>query len=60
MVNLITIEDGSGRKVARPITDSKEYIALRNAPDNAKNFYDARGGDAAAKERQLQFHYNAL
>ena len=60
MVNLITIEDGSGRKVARPIKDSKEYIALRNAPDNAKNFYDARGGDEAAKARQIQFNYNDL
>ena len=60
MVNLITIEDGSGRKIARPIRDSKEYIALRNAPDNAKNFYDARGGDEAAKARQIQFNYNDL
>ena len=60
MVNLITIEGGSGRKVARPIKDSKEYIALRNAPDNAKNFYDARGGDEAAKARQIQFNYNDL
>ena len=60
MVNLITIENGSGRKIARPIKDSKEYIALRNAPENAKNFYDARGGDEAAKANQIQFNYNDL
>ena len=60
MVNLIYQIDGSGPKYARPIKDSKEYIALRNAPDNAKSFYDARGGDEAAKANQIQFNYNDL
>ena len=38
----------------------KAYLALRNAPENAKNFYDARGGDVAAKAAQVQFNYNDL
>ena len=60
MVNLIYQKNGKGAKYARPIKDSKEYIALRNAPDNAKSFYDARGGDEAAKAQQIQFCYNDL
>ena len=59
MVNLITI-DGSGHKVARPVADRKGYLALRNTPGNAKNFYDARAGDEQAKARQVQFCYNDL
>ena len=59
MVNLITIDE-SGRKVARPVTSREEYIALRNAPENAKNFYDARGGDEKAKGSQIEFNYNDL
>ena len=59
MVNLITL-DGSGHKVARPVTSRDEYIALRNAEENVKCFYDARQGDNAAKGKQLQFNYNDL
>ena len=43
MVNEIYMD--GGRKKARPITNRADYIAQRNHPDNAKNFYDARGGD---------------
>ena len=60
MVNLIYQKNGKGPKYARPIKDSKEYIAMRNAPDNAKSFYDARGGHEAAKAQQIQFCYNDL
>ena len=59
MVNLIYM-DGNGHKVARPVADRTDYTALRNAPENAKNFYDARAGDKAAKGRQTQFNYNDL
>lgn len=59
MVNLITI-DRSGHKVARPVTNREDYFALRNAPDNVKNFNDARAGDEKAKGRQVQFCYNDL
>ena len=59
MVNLIYF-DGSGHKMARPVTNREEYVALRNAPDNAKNFYDARSGNEAAKASQIQFCYNDL
>lgn len=57
MVNLIRI-DGSGRKTAQPVTNREDYMAQRNAPENAKNFYDARGGDEKAKARQVQYCYN--
>ena len=60
MINLIYQKDGKGPKLSRPVTSREEYFALRNAPDNAKNFYDARGGDETAKAAQIQFNYNDL
>ena len=59
MINYIYM-DRSGHKKARPVKTRKAYLALRNAPENAKNFYDARGGDVAAKAAQVQFNYNDL
>ena len=59
MINQIYI-DRNGHKKARPVKTRKAYLALRNAPENAKNFYDARGGDVAAKAAQVQFNYNDL
>ena len=60
MINYIYQKDGKGPKLARPVTTRAEYIALRNAPENVKNFYDARGGDEAAKGNQIEFNYNDL
>ena len=60
MVSLIYQERENGPKLARPVKNRDEYFALRNAPDNAKNFYDARGGNEAAKACQIQFNYNDL
>ena len=60
MINYIYQKDGKGPKLARPVTSRKEYLALRNAPENAKNFYDARGGDETAKSSQVEFNYNDL
>ena len=59
MINLI-YKDGRGHKMARPVTTREEYVALRNTPENAKCFYDARGGQQAAKLKQVQFNYNDL
>ena len=59
MVNEIYL-DGSGHKMARPVKNREEYFALRNTAENAKYFYDARGGDEAAKAQQAQFCYNDL
>ena len=59
MVNLVFI-NGDGHKAARPVTNREDYVALRNAAENAKNFYDARGGNEAAKAQQIQFNYNDL
>ena len=58
MINYVYSVDGP--KYARPVTTRDEYIALRNSPENAKNFYDARGGDDQAKASQIQFNYNDL
>ena len=58
MINYVYSVDGP--KYARPVTTRDEYIALRNSPENAKNFYDARGGDEQAKASQIQFNYNDL
>ena len=57
MVNLIYM-DGSGHKKARSVNTRDEYLALRNKPENAKNFYDARSVDKQAKLRLEQFNYN--
>lgn len=59
MVSLVFI-NGSGHKEARPVTCREDYVALRNAPENAQCFYDARGGNEAAKGQQVQFCYNDL
>ena len=59
MINLI-YKDGRGHKMARPVISREEYVALRNAPDNAKCFYDARGGQQAQKMQLMQFNYNDL
>ena len=59
MVNLIYM-DGSGHKVARPVKNREEYVAQRNAEANVENFRKARGGDARAKARLLQYNYNDL
>ena len=59
MVNLIYM-DGSGHKVARPVKNREEYAAQRNAQVNVENFRRARGGDARAKARLLQYNYNDL
>ena len=59
MVNLIIINE-DGHKIARPVTNREDYFAQRNAPDNVKNFYDARSGDEQAKGRQVQYCYNDL
>ena len=58
MVNEIYMD--GGRKKARPVTNRADYMAQRNHPDNAKNFYDARGGDQKAKARQRQYNYGDL
>ena len=60
MINLIYQKNGKGPKLARPVKNREEYFALRNAAENAKNFYDARGGSEAAKAAQIQFNYNDL
>ena len=59
MVNVIYM-DGNGRKVARLDTDREEYFALRNTPENTKNFCDARNDDEKAKGSQVQFNYNDM
>ena len=58
MVNEIYLD--GGRKKARPVTSREEYIARRNTPENAKNFYDARAGNEKAKARQVQYNYGDL
>ena len=57
-VSLVYMKDGA--KMTRPIFTREEYFKLRNAPENAKNFYDARNGNEQAKADQVQFCYNDL
>ena len=57
-VNLVYLKDGA--KMTRPVLSREEYFKLRNTPENAKNFYDARGGNEKAKGDQVQFCYNDL
>jgi len=60
MINRIYQKNGKGPKLACPVNNREEYFALRNASENAKSFYDARGGNEAAKSSQIQFNYNDL
>ncbi|MBR4855423.1 MAG: hypothetical protein IKU94_02225, partial [Bacteroidaceae bacterium] len=57
-VYLITTE--GGHKVARPVTDREEFLALRNSPAQRHNLELARGGDDKAKHRMVQFCYSCL
>ena len=57
-VRIVFLKDGA--KMTRPVLTREEYLALRNTPENAKHFYDARGGDVQAKGSQVQFCYNDL
>ena len=58
MVNEIYLD--GGRKKARPVTNRTDYMAQRNDPANAKNFYDARAGNEKSKGRQKQYNYSDL
>ncbi len=61
MVYQIRYEDkGSGRrqKVARPIKNRKELMALRNSKMNLRLLAKARDGDSEAKAKLLQLAYN--
>ena len=57
-VNHVFMKDGA--KMTRPVLSREDYFKLRNAPENAKNFYDARNGSEQAKADQVQFCYNDL
>jgi len=57
-VRIVFLKDGA--KMTRPVLTREEYLSLRNTPENAKRFYDARGGDVQAKGSQVQFCYNDL
>jgi hypothetical protein len=57
-VHYVFMKDGA--KMTRPVLSQEDYFKLRNAPENAKNFYDAREGNEKAKASQVQFCYNDL
>ena len=57
MVNHIT-KDADGHKVARRINSREEYVEIRNAVENRKNFLAARKGNDDAKKKLSQFNYN--
>ena len=57
-VRIVFLKDGA--KMTRPVLTREEYLSVRNTPENAKRFYDARGGDVQAKGSQVQFCYNDL
>ena len=53
-------KDGNGRnkKVARPVKDRAELMALRNSKENLELLAKARQGDGEAKAKLLQLAYN--
>ena len=53
-------KDGNGRnkKVARPVKDRTELMALRNSKENQELLAKARQGDGEAKAKLLQMAYN--
>lgn len=61
MIYQITyVKDGNGRskKVARPVKDRAELMALRDSKENLEQLAKARQGDSDAKARLLQLAYN--
>ena len=54
------VKDGSGRnrKVARPVKNREELLALRNSPENLAHLAKARQGDQTEKAELLQLAYN--
>lgn len=56
MIHLVYFENR--RKMARPIQDREELMALRNSPQNIAHLQKARKGDAKAKTKLLQLAYN--
>ena len=56
MIYLIT-KDGSS-KLATPIKNREELLALRDSKENLENLSKARQGDDAAKAKLLQLAYN--
>ena len=53
-------KDGNGRnkKVARPVKDRAELMALKNSKENLELLAKARQGDGEAKAKLLQLAYN--
>ena len=53
-------KDGSGRnrKVARPVRDRQELMALRDSPENLGHLAKARQGSDADKRELVQLAYN--
>ncbi len=53
-------KDGNGRnkKVARPVKDRAELMAMRNSKENLELLARARQGDGEAKAKLLQLAYN--
>ena len=58
MINVISLSNG--HKVARPVLNREDFLALRNSSDNLSNLALARQGDEEAKARLVQFAYNDL
>ena len=55
------IKEGLGRgrhKVARPVKNREELLALRNSEENLSHLAKARQGDDAAKAKLVQLAYN--
>ena len=59
MIYRITYEkSGKKRKLAHPVKNRKELMALRNSKTNLSNLEKARTGDDKAKAKLLQLAYN--
>ena len=56
MIYRITYD--GGHKIAHPIKNREELMALRNSIENQDNLAKARKGDAEAKAKLLQLAYN--
>ena len=57
-VHVIEYQDGA--KIMRPITNFKDYAALRNSKHNRDMTQQARNGNANAKRRMIQFNYSCM
>ena len=57
-ITIVKTGEGKDRKIAHPVRNREELMALRNSKENLELLAKARSGDEVAKGKLLQLAYN--